>query len=190
MTIELNVHEAGCVPFRRCRACRAADIAGEHLPEDMRVLLVQGKESAPFEPGVHLPGCSPLNPCAMCVCIGKLKRNLGGTNFNKFIELIEGGKSIDEIELESDPEYLELRRKLSLSVDIFRLSARTANCLRNDSILLLSDLCSKTESELLRIPTFGRKSLNEIKEELSQLGLRLGMDVPAGIETTHDPVLR
>ena len=56
---------------------------------------------------------------------------------------------------------------------------RSANCLKNDNIVYIGDLVQKTESEMLRTPNFGRKSLNEIKEVLSQMDLRLGMELPA-----------
>ena len=55
---------------------------------------------------------------------------------------------------------------------------RSANCLKNDNIIYIGDLVQKTEAEMLRTPDFGRKSLNEIKEVLSSMGLRLGMDIP------------
>ena len=50
-------------------------------------------------------------------------------------------------------------------------------CLKNDNIVYIGDLIQKTEAEMLRTPNFGRKSLNEIKEVLSGMGLHLGMDV-------------
>lgn len=62
-------------------------------------------------------------------------------------------------------------------VDELELSVRSANCLKNDNIVYIGDLIQKTESEMLRTPNFGRKSLNEIKEVLAQMGLHLGMDV-------------
>ena len=55
---------------------------------------------------------------------------------------------------------------------------RSANCLKNDNIVYIGDLIQKTEAEMLRTPNFGRKSLNEIKEVLAQMGLHLGMEVP------------
>ena len=58
------------------------------------------------------------------------------------------------------------------------LSVRSANCLKNDNITYIGDLIQKSEGEMLRTPNFGRKSLNEIKEVLAQMGLRLGMDSP------------
>ena len=63
-------------------------------------------------------------------------------------------------------------------VDELELSVRSANCLKNDNIVYIGDLVQKTEAEMLRTPNFGRKSLNEIKEVLTQMGLHLGMDVP------------
>ena len=54
---------------------------------------------------------------------------------------------------------------------------RSANCLKNDNIIYIGDLVQKTESEMLRTPNFGRKSLNEIKEVLTQMELNLGMSV-------------
>ena len=54
---------------------------------------------------------------------------------------------------------------------------RSANCLKNDNIVYIGDLVQKTEAEMLRTPNFGRKSLNEIKEVLAEMGLHLGMEV-------------
>jgi DNA-directed RNA polymerase subunit alpha len=54
---------------------------------------------------------------------------------------------------------------------------RSANCLKNDNIVYIGDLVQKSESEMLRTPNFGRKSLNEIKEILAQMGLSLGMKI-------------
>jgi DNA-directed RNA polymerase subunit alpha len=63
-------------------------------------------------------------------------------------------------------------------VDELELSVRSANCLKNDNIVYIGDLIQKSETEMLRTPNFGRKSLNEIKEVLASLGLHLGMEVP------------
>ncbi|HVY89567.1 MAG TPA: DNA-directed RNA polymerase subunit alpha [Hyphomonadaceae bacterium] len=62
-------------------------------------------------------------------------------------------------------------------VDELELSVRSANCLKNDNIVYIGDLIQKSEAEMLRTPNFGRKSLNEIKEVLSGMGLHLGMTV-------------
>lgn len=62
-------------------------------------------------------------------------------------------------------------------VEELELSVRSQNCLRNDNITYIGDLVIKTEGEMLRTPNFGRKSLNEIKEVLTIMGLKLGMEV-------------
>ncbi|HHY02356.1 MAG TPA: DNA-directed RNA polymerase subunit alpha [Paracoccus sp.] len=72
---------------------------------------------------------------------------------------------------------LEFDPRLLKKVDELELSVRSANCLKNDNIVYIGDLIQKTEAEMLRTPNFGRKSLNEIKEVLSGMGLHLGMDV-------------
>jgi DNA-directed RNA polymerase subunit alpha len=91
-----------------------------------------------------------------------------------FINFSEPSKAIVE---ESRPE-LEFNAALLKKVDELELSVRSANCLKNDNIVYIGDLIQKTEAEMLRTPNFGRKSLNEIKEVLAQMGLHLGMEVP------------
>ncbi|QPQ54089.1 DNA-directed RNA polymerase subunit alpha [Allosphingosinicella flava] len=86
------------------------------------------------------------------------------------------GVSMTAMETESDAN--QLNRYLLKKVDELELSVRSANCLKNDNIIYIGDLVQKTEAEMLRTPNFGRKSLNEIKEVLSGMGLRLGMDIP------------
>ena len=78
---------------------------------------------------------------------------------------------------EAKPE-LPFNPALLKKVDELELSVRSANCLKNDNIVYIGDLIQKTEGEMLRTPNFGRKSLNEIKEVLTAMGLHLGMDVP------------
>ena len=91
-----------------------------------------------------------------------------------FINFDEPSKVVLE---ESRPE-LEFNAALLKKVDELELSVRSANCLKNDNIVYIGDLIQKSEAEMLRTPNFGRKSLNEIKEVLAQMGLHLGMEVP------------
>ncbi len=91
-----------------------------------------------------------------------------------FINFEEPSAKFEE---EARPE-LEFNPALLKKVDELELSVRSANCLKNDNIVYIGDLIQKTEGEMLRTPNFGRKSLNEIKEVLSQMGLQLGMDAP------------
>ena len=85
----------------------------------------------------------------------------------------------EETKTAAEDEEPEINRQLLRKVDELELSVRSANCLKNDNIVYIGDLVQKTEAEMLRTPNFGRKSLNEIKEVLSQMGLRLGMELPA-----------
>ncbi len=78
----------------------------------------------------------------------------------------------------TEEETPSLNRYLLKKVDELELSVRSANCLKNDNIIYIGDLVQKTEAEMLRTPNFGRKSLNEIKEVLQSMGLRLGMEIP------------
>jgi DNA-directed RNA polymerase subunit alpha len=91
-----------------------------------------------------------------------------------FINFEEPTHAVAEERGEEPPFNKNLLRK----VDELELSVRSANCLKNDNIVYIGDLVQKTEAEMLRTPNFGRKSLNEIKEVLSQMGLHLGMEIP------------
>ena len=72
---------------------------------------------------------------------------------------------------------LPFNKNLLRKVDELELSVRSANCLKNDNIVYIGDLVQKSEADMLRTPNFGRKSLNEIKEVLTAMGLHLGMQV-------------
>ncbi|MDA0968240.1 MAG: DNA-directed RNA polymerase subunit alpha [Proteobacteria bacterium] len=89
--------------------------------------------------------------------------------------------NFDEPEIQNDQdstEKLSFNSNLLKKVEELELSVRSANCLKNDNIIYIGDLVQKTESEMLRTPNFGRKSLNEIKEVLTHMELNLGMSVP------------
>ena len=87
----------------------------------------------------------------------------------------EEPKAESREKITSEPEF---NPNLLRRVDELELSVRSANCLKNDNIVYIGDLIQKTEAEMLRTPNFGRKSLNEIKEVLAQMGLHLGMQIP------------
>ena len=95
----------------------------------------------------------------------------------------------EEEQVEENIEDTEptLNPNLLRKVDELELSVRSANCLKNDNIIYIGDLVLKSENEMLRTPNFGRKSLNEIREVLSHMGLGLGMNIenwpPENIET-------
>lgn len=87
--------------------------------------------------------------------------------------------NFDEEEAMAKPAQVEegpkLNENLFKSVEELELSVRSANCLKNANIKYIGDLVQKTEAEMLKTKNFGRKSLNEIKEILAEMGLSLGM---------------
>jgi DNA-directed RNA polymerase subunit alpha len=85
--------------------------------------------------------------------------------------------AVPSLAAQTEEDEGAINRFLLKKVDELELSVRSANCLKNDNIIYIGDLVQKTEAEMLRTPNFGRKSLNEIKEVLSQMGLRLGMEI-------------
>lgn len=89
-----------------------------------------------------------------------------------FINFVEEDEPVQGEELASGEEFNEALFK---RVDELDLSVRSANCLQNAGIEFVWQLVEKTEAEMLKTKNFGRKSLNEIKEILSELGLSLGM---------------
>jgi len=87
---------------------------------------------------------------------------------SELIEFATEGKEVSE-------EQNRLRKLLNMSVNEIELSVRAANCLNNANITTVGELAMKTEQEMLKYRNFGKKSLNEIKQKLEQLGLSLGM---------------
>ncbi len=79
--------------------------------------------------------------------------------------------------VEEEEDQLPFDKNLLKKVDELELSVRSQNCLKNDNIVYIGDLVTHTESEMLKTPNFGRKSLNEIKDVLSSMNLRFGMKV-------------
>lgn len=104
-------------------------------------------------------------------------------NFDKEpIEFEEAAPAVSQ-------ENTKLKKLLNMSVNEIELSVRAANCLNNANITTVGQLAMKTEAEMLKYRNFGKKSLNEIKDKLQQLGLSLGMkfdtnllDIPAEVK--------
>jgi DNA-directed RNA polymerase subunit alpha len=94
------------------------------------------------------------------------------TLFIHFEEPIE-----EEVEEEVDEERARVRRLLDKSVEELELSVRSSNCLRAAEIKSIGDLVQKSEPEMLKYRNFGRKSLKEIQDILSEMGLHFGMDI-------------
>jgi DNA-directed RNA polymerase subunit alpha len=96
-------------------------------------------------------------------------------NFDK--EPVEFEESAPEVSQENS----KLKKLLNMSVNEIELSVRAANCLNNANITSVGQLAMKSEAEMLKYRNFGKKSLNEIKDKLSQLGLSLGMKFDQGL---------
>lgn len=82
---------------------------------------------------------------------------------------------VEEVEVKKEEPKNRLNENLFRRIDEIELSVRSANCLENADIKYIGELVQKTEAEMLRTKNFGRKSLNEIKEILTTMGLSLGM---------------
>lgn len=93
---------------------------------------------------------------------------------------ISAEESLKELGSDAGSDELSsMDELLSRSIDELDLSVRSANCLKNANIHTLRDLVRRSEKEMLETKNFGRKSLEELQELLSKLGLSFGMDVPA-----------
>jgi DNA-directed RNA polymerase subunit alpha len=113
--------------------------------------------------------------------------------FINFEEVPEQSEEVSERGLD------KMNEVLNRSVEELELSVRSYNCLKNANIQTIGELVQKTEAEMLRTKNFGRKSLNEIKEILANMGLSLGMRIdahgrlvappaqPAGMPTDYGP---
>ena len=100
------------------------------------------------------------------------------------------------LNFEEEPEPVALAKEegssqfnpnLYRSVEELELSVRSANCLQNANIKYIYELVQKTEAEMLKTKNFGRKSLNEIKDILSEMGLSLGMKLEGFVAPTNPP---
>jgi DNA-directed RNA polymerase subunit alpha len=89
--------------------------------------------------------------------------------------------AFDETPQQQSQENQKLKKLLNMSVNEIELSVRAANCLNNANITTVGQLAMKTEQEMLKYRNFGKKSLNEIKDKLQQLGLTLGMKFESGM---------
>lgn len=96
-------------------------------------------------------------------------------------------ESIEPDEEQEETKIPQLNENLFRSVDDLELSVRSANCLKNANIRYIGELVAKSEAEMLKTKNFGRKSLNEIKEILSEMGLNLGMKVDGWPPPGWDP---
>jgi len=92
-----------------------------------------------------------------------------------FVNYDDEAVDFEEAPAEQSEENAALKKLLNMSVNEIELSVRAANCLNNANITTVGQLAMKSEAEMLKYRNFGKKSLNEIKEKLQELGLGLGM---------------
>src|SRR5467141_2971591 len=98
-----------------------------------------------------------------------------------FVGYDKNAVEFEEVADKQDEENVRMKKLLNMSVNEIELSVRAANCLNNANITTVGQLAMKTEAEMLKYRNFGKKSLNEIKEKLQQLGLSLGMKFESGL---------
>ncbi|MEX0586851.1 MAG: DNA-directed RNA polymerase subunit alpha, partial [Pirellulales bacterium] len=106
-------------------------------------------------------------------------------HLNPFVQYQELGSRISALPrttagVRMDPE---MESKLKMSLADLKLSVRATNCLESERILTVRDLIQKSEDQLLEVRNFGETTLTEVKEKLTELGLRLGMRLPGAYAT-------
>jgi DNA-directed RNA polymerase subunit alpha len=99
-----------------------------------------------------------------------------------FLNFEEEPETVAEVQTEKGSQF---NPNLYRSVEELELSVRSANCLQNANIRYIYELVQKTEAEMLKTKNFGRKSLNEIKEILGEMGLSLGMKLDGFVAPAH-----
>ena len=106
-----------------------------------------------------------------------------------FVGYDKNAIEFEEVADKQDDEKARMKKLLNMSVNEIELSVRAANCLNNANITTVGQLAMKTEAEMLKYRNFGKKSLNEIKEKLTALGLALGMNIdPALLEAPKEEI--
>ena len=107
-------------------------------------------------------------------------------HLNPFVQYSEIGVAVqpeEQVVVEEtveSPDFDELRKKLEMPISALSLGVRAYNCLDGESIRTVGQLVAWKESDLLKVRNFGQTTLDEIKAKLIEIGMDLGMDVPAG----------
>ena len=107
-----------------------------------------------------------------------------------FVNYDDNAVEFDAAPEEQSEENAALKKLLNMSVNEIELSVRAANCLNNANITSVGQLAMKSEAEMLKYRNFGKKSLNEIKDKLVELGLGLGMSFDPSLLTGPMPSVK
>ena len=112
-------------------------------------------------------------------------------HLNPFVQYFELGEQIvDSSAAEAAAEVdTELQAKLNMSVQELELSVRSNNCLESAQVETVGQLVQMTEADLLKIRSFGKTSLREVKRKLQDMGLTLGMQLPPSLATMKAPII-
>ena len=106
-------------------------------------------------------------------------------HLNPFVQYTEAGaERVSEEAAAAASVDDELIRKLMMPIGELDLSVRASNCLESARITTVADLVSQSEQDLLKVRSFGRTSLREVKKKLSEMDLALGMQLPEGVQTS------
>jgi DNA-directed RNA polymerase subunit alpha len=118
-----------------------------------------------------------INPEMALVESAKILRK----HLNPFVQYTELGARVSGAGrgLGAGGMDMAIEQKLSMSLAELKLSVRASNCLESENIATVRDLVTRSEDQLLEVRNFGETTLKEVKEKLSEMGLRLGMRVPA-----------
>jgi len=111
----------------------------------------------------------------------KLSAAILSHHLDVFVNYDKQEVEFEENVKEENSQREELRHKLAMSVNEIELSVRAANCLNNANITTVGELALKTEADMLKYRNFGKKSLNEIKAKLEELGLGLGVAIDSDL---------
>ena len=103
-------------------------------------------------------------------------------HLNTFVQYFELGRErVSEEAAAAAAVDDELIRKLNMPINALELSVRASNCLESARINTVAELVNRTESDLLKVRSFGKTSLREVKRKLDDMGLTLGMPLPEGV---------
>ncbi len=125
-----------------------------------------------------------VTPEMALVEAGKILRK----HLNPFVQYFEVGReTVTEAAAAAAGVDEELIRKLNRPISDLDLSVRASNCLESARIVTIADLVQHTDADLLRVRSFGRTSLREVKKKLTDMSLDLGVKIPEGVTTTMTP---